>query len=123
MENWDAPQVLSYRRSGSRFFNFYPRRLTPVAPLTVLPRTPVVSTSTTVTQMPVANMFIAVPAPRFTLIRVASTFIPVTQHGIPVTHPGIRVTQHGGGVSHAALGFIAFVPKNFAFRTARMRRS
>src|SRR5262249_7704658 len=32
-------------------------------------------------QMPVANMFIAVPAPSFTLIPVASTFIPLTQHG------------------------------------------
>jgi Na+/melibiose symporter-like transporter len=43
--------------------------------------TPVQSTSTTAAQMPVANMFIAVPAPSFTLIPVASTFIPVTQHG------------------------------------------
>jgi hypothetical protein len=43
--------------------------------------TPVQSTSTTAAQMPVANMFIAPPAPSFTLIPVASTFIPVTQHG------------------------------------------
>jgi hypothetical protein len=54
-------------------------RLTLLAPLPG--PTPVQSTSTTAAQMPVANMFIAVPAPSFTLIPVASTFIPLTQHG------------------------------------------
>ena len=37
--------------------------------------------STTVAQTPVASTFIAVSAASFTLIPVASTFIPVIQHG------------------------------------------
>ena len=49
--------------------------------LTVLPLILVASTSTTVEQIPVENMSTAVSAPRFTLIPVASTFIPVAQHG------------------------------------------
>ena len=70
-----------------------------------------VSTFITAAQMLVANTSIGVSARSFTLIRVASTFILVTQLGIPATHPGIRITLHGGGVSHTALGCGWRMPK------------